>query len=324
MAEIDDIKSIKSHISNEELKNVYLFYGPESYLKDLYTQRIKQRLACEEMNCYFYGPDVQTEEISNICSSVSMFGDQKLIVISGSNFFKSATDSTFMDLAEGSGTYIVFKEEDIDKRSKLYKKVCETGIVFNCKKQPPAEIKKMLLYTVKSSGREIEDNVLQYLLDGIANDISKLMSEVEKLILYVPVGEAIRKEHVDQLCTLTYSAKIFDLNDAVALGDRDRAFRILKSLIDDKEPPVKILAILSKMWSQLYSVKLLTQSGANAAQTAAYLGIKDFAAMKLIKQAARMELPFIREKINLCEELDMLIKSGGIKDLTAVELLTVQ
>ena len=36
MAEIEDIISIKNHLNQDELKHVYLFYGPENYLKDLY------------------------------------------------------------------------------------------------------------------------------------------------------------------------------------------------------------------------------------------------------------------------------------------------
>ena len=97
MAEIEDIRSIKNHLNQDELKHVYLFYGPENYLKDLYTQRIRNRLDCDPMNCYFYGPEVDPKELEAICSSVSMFGDQKLIIISGSGFFQSAGDPSFLE-----------------------------------------------------------------------------------------------------------------------------------------------------------------------------------------------------------------------------------
>lgn len=53
MAEIEDIRSIRAHLTQEQLKNVYLFYGPEMYLKDLYTRRIRDRLALDQMNCFF-------------------------------------------------------------------------------------------------------------------------------------------------------------------------------------------------------------------------------------------------------------------------------
>ena len=137
MAEIEDIRSIKNHLNQDELKHVYLFYGPENYLKDLYTQRIRNRLDCDPMNCYFYGPEVDPKELEAICSSVSMFGDQKLIIISGSGFFQSAGDPSFLEKAEAGGTYLIFKEEEVDKRNKFYKKVCDCGIAFHCKNRPP-------------------------------------------------------------------------------------------------------------------------------------------------------------------------------------------
>ena len=324
MAEIEDIRSIKNHLNQDELKHVYLFYGPENYLKDLYTQRIRNRLDCDPMNCYFYGPEVDPKELEAICSSVSMFGDQKLIIISGSGFFQSAGDPSFLEKAEEGGTYLIFKEEEVDKRNKFYKKVCDCGIAFHCKKQAPGEIKKVLSHTVKSSGRMIGEPVLQYMIEGIGDDIAKLMSELEKLILYVPEGAEIEKKHVDALCSIHYSARLFDLNDAVATGNSDKAYRIAQSLLEEKEPPVKILAILSKMWSQLYSVKLLTACGARQAEIASLLGVKDFAAGKLTRQAAKLDLKKIKEKIDLCEELDLSIKSGLIKDTIALELLTIQ
>lgn len=324
MAEIEDIAVIKKHLTQEELKHVYLFYGPETYLKDLYTQRIKNRLSLEPMNCYSFGAGADPAEIENICSSVSMFGEQKLIVISGSGMLKAAADPGFVEKAAEGNAYLIFKEDEIDKRNKLYKKVCELGIVFYCKRQAPREIKKMLQHTVKAAKREIREETLQYLLDGVGEDISRLMAEIEKLILYVPEGGTIEKAHVDALCNLFRSAKLFDLNDAVASGEKEKAYRIMKSLLYEKEPPVKLLAILSKMWSQLYSAKLLSTSGANTAAVAAQLGVRDFAAGKLVRQAGRMELQEIRDRIDLCEALDSAVKSGALKDAVALELLVIQ
>ena len=73
MAEIEDVRSIRVHLTQEQLKNVYLFYGPETYLKDLYTRRIRDRLALDQMNCFFYGADADPKEIAALGASVSMF-----------------------------------------------------------------------------------------------------------------------------------------------------------------------------------------------------------------------------------------------------------
>lgn len=323
MAEIEDIRVIKNHILNEDIGNLYLFYGPENYLKDLYVGRIRKRLGVDSMNCYHFGQDIDVRDIEAVCSSVSMFGDKKLVIVSSSGMFKGASEISVVEAAQGSDTVIIFKEDEVDKRNKLYKKLCDEGIVFQCKKQSPVEIKKVLSHEVKKAGLTVSDFTLQYLIEGVGEDISKLMTELEKLILYVPAGEEIKKEHVDMLCSMHYSPRLFDLNDAVANGDDDKAYKIMKGLLEDKEPPVKIIAILSKMWSQLYSVKRLSEDGATNSEIATYLGIKDFAAAKLLRQANKMRLDYIKRKIDFCEEMDMQIKSGLIKDYTALELLVI-
>lgn len=323
MAEIEDVRSIRAHLTQEQLKNVYLFYGPETYLKDLYTRRIRDRLALDQMNCFFYGSDADPKEIAALGASVSMFGQQKLAVISGSGFFHSSVDTAFLEDAETAGIYLVFKEDEVDKRNKLYKKACECGIVFQCRRQPPGEIKKVLSHTVKAAGRTVSETALQYMIEGIGDDITTLLSEIEKLILYIPEGAQIEKEHVDALCSLHFSARLFDLNDAAAAGDTNRAYRIVQSLLAEKEPPVKMIAILSRMWSQLYSAKLLAAGGARTSEIAAHLGVKEFAAGKLVRQAAKLKFEKIREKIDLCEELDLSVKSGLLKDTDAITLLTV-
>ena len=323
MAEIDDIKVIKNHLQNEELKNIYLFYGPENYLKDLYVSRIRARLDVDSMNCYYFGQDADIREIESICATTSMFGDKKLIIVSGSGMFKSSTDTSFADTAQDSDTVVVFKEDEIDKRNKLYKKFCESGIVFNCKKQSPAEIKKVLAYEIKKAKRNITEFVLQYMIENIGDDISKLMNEVEKLILYVSEGEEIKKEHVDLICSMQYSPGLFELNDALANGDSEKAYKIMRGLIEEKEPPVKIMAVVSRMWLQMYNVKLLLSEGVSKTEIASCIGAKEFVVTKIAKQVSNMSIEFIRKKIDLCEEMDMSVKSGLIKDYTALEILTI-
>ena len=46
--------------------------------------------------------------------------------------------------------------------------------------------------------------------------------------------------------------------------------------------------------------------------------MKEFAAGKLVRQAAKLKFEKIREKIDLCEELDLSVKSGLLKDTDAV------
>lgn len=335
MAEIKDIKSMKIHLQKEELQKIYLFYGPEGYLKDLYLDRIKERLEINEMNRYYFAGDVDAKEIASICSEMSMFGDKNLVIVSGSDFFKvhkaeeKDTDDekkpdynvALVQTILESDTYVIFLENEVDKRGKFYKEVLKKGIVFNCATQPPYEIKKQLSHIVKTSNRTINESVLDYMINGVGQDINKLISETEKAILFVPEGEAITKEIVDEVCCLHPEISIFKLNDAVADFDFEQAYKIMNSLLENKEPPIKIIAILSKMWSQLYNVKKLSMEGVPNCDIATLSDIKPFAVKKMKEQANKMSLEYIKSKMKQCQELDENVKSGLIKETVALELL---
>lgn len=336
MAEIEDTRMMKNHLQKEELKHIYLFYGPESYLKDLYLERISERLKVDEMNRYFFAGSVDVGEIEALCSEMSMFGDKKLIIISGSGFFKAkkkdddnqeseraSKNTEFIKTIAESDAYVVFVEDEADKRNKIYKEILKYGISFECKRQATSEIKSMLLYRVKNSKRIISDYVLQYMIEGVGNDMNKLLHEMEKLILYVPEGAEITKEIVDSVCSLHYSPYLFSLNNAIAEGKTAEAYKIMRGLLEDREAPVKIIAILSKMWSQFYSVKKLAYEGASGREIAALMGLKEGAVNIIKKQVNNMSLEYIKRKLKQCEELDDAIKSGKIKDAVALELLVI-
>ena len=84
---------------------------------------------------------------------------------------------------------------------------------------------------------------------------------------------------------------------------------------------------LKAVWGRGLPVQLpallLAAGGARTSEIAAHLGVKEFAAGKLVRQAAKLKFEKIREKIDLCEELDLSVKSGLLKDTDAITLLTV-
>lgn len=340
MAEILDTREMKYHLQKEELKQIYLFYGPESYLKDLYIERISERLNVDEMNRYFFAGDVDVGEIESICSEMSMFGEKKLVIVSGSGFFKppkeeenegddkkkeraSSKNCDFIKTIAESDAHVIFVEDEADKRNKVYKETLKYGIVFQCKRQGAAEIKGTLLHIVKKSGRIVSDYVLQYMIEGMGDDINKLIHEIEKLILYVPEGSEITKENVDEVCRLQNTHKIYELNNAIIQGQKTKAYKIMRDLLEEKEPPIKLIVMISKMWSQLYSMKKLSEENANNYEIARLLEISDKAVPVIKKQAAEFSFEYIKDKIKQCEEMDESIKSGKIKDSVALEILTI-
>ena len=261
IGEIKDAKSMKSHLASGNYAHAYLFYGEEEYLKDLYIARIKKAVVDDPMNIYLFTGKTDPGDIADIVTGVSLFGERKLIIVSGSNFFKSAVPLDFMEDLEDGNCTVIFREDNVDKRVVNYKNILKQGVVFECKRQSEQDIVRMLSAQAKSAGRTLSPGAAELLLSGIGPDIVRLMGELEKLILYTEDNAVIQEQHVLQVCTLSLSARVFDLTDAVSQGNHRKAYQILQVLLDEKQSALGILSLLSKNWISMYEAKQIMAEG---------------------------------------------------------------
>lgn len=321
IGEIADAKGMKAHLSSGNLARAYLFYGEEEYLKELYISRLKKLAVDDPLNIYVFTGKTDLSEIEEIVNGVSLFGERKLILVTDSGFFKGGAELSFLgDLEDGNCT-VIFRENTADKRLKAYRDFLKYGVVFECKKQEDKDILRLLSVTANAAGRTLSPGAGELLLHGIGSDLTRLLNELEKLILLTEDGGVIREEHVESVCALSLSARVFDLNDAVVLGNRSKAFAILQALLDERQSPLGILSILCKNWIHLYETKLILEEGGGQGDIQRSLGVMPFVAKKLSEQCRKLQKEEIRKKILFCVELDEAIKSGRMKDTRALELL---
>ena len=88
------MKSLNEDIKTGQLKNMYLLYGEEAYLKKQYKKRLTRAIIPEgdTMNySYYEGKGISIPEIIDLAETMPFFSDRRLIVIENSGFFKNAS-----------------------------------------------------------------------------------------------------------------------------------------------------------------------------------------------------------------------------------------
>ncbi len=86
--------------------------------------------------------------------------------------------------------------------------------------------------------------------------MQELINEIRKLIEYAGNGGKIEKIDIDKLCIKKLETIIFDLTDNLGKKETQRALKVLKNLIANKEPIQKILITLYNHFKKLYITKL--------------------------------------------------------------------
>lgn len=319
---------IDEDIKSGKLNHIYLIYGEESFLRKQYKERLKKALAPDDdtMNySYFEGKDISAGEIIDLAETMPFLSDKRAIIIENSPFFRSEGEKIAEYLnAVPETTYLVFVEETVDKRSKLYKSITKNGCVVEAGGLSEDKIITWILGILKKDNKKITQNTMHYLLGKIGTDMENIRSEVEKLICYCYDREVITNEDIDAVCTTQINNQIFEMLDAMANKRQKTALQLYYNLLALKEPPMRILFLIGRQFNLLLQARLLKQKGYGDRTIAEKIGVPPFAATKYLNQAGKFKITDLRQAVDECVEADEAVKSGNRNDRLSVELLIIK
>lgn len=321
------MKNILNDINNNTYKRVYLLYGEEGYLKKQYKDKLTKAICSDDtMNySYFEGKGIDVKELIGISETLPFFADYRLIVVENSSFFKSANEelANYISTVPES-TVIVFVEEEVDKRNKIFKYVKENGYALEMAKQSVATLQKWIIGILNTNNKKITETTMNVFIEKVGQDMENISNELEKLICYVGDREVIELEDVSAISTEQIVSKIFDMVDALGFKNRTKALNIYYDLIANKESPLLILYMLTRQFNIMLQVTELNKSGVDQKKIAEKTGLAPFIVAKTIKQTSNFKYSRIKEALNEGVELEEKVKSGNISDKMAVEMLLIK
>lgn len=320
------MQTINGDIKSQSFRPVYLLYGEEAFLRRSYKNRLKEAIVGDDtMNYNYYeGKELSVQELISVAETMPFFAPRRLILVENSGLFKKEAEQLANYLAEmPDTTHIVFVEEEIDKRNKLYKKVGALGYAAECKRQTGAELKRWAARGFGSYGKKLTEATVELFLTKTGEDMENIRREMEKLVAYVGDREIIQSEDVETITTTQITNHIFDMINEVSSGRRARALALYADLLALKEPPMRILFLLARQFHNLLQVKELRDLGCDKSEIASKCKLPPFAVGKHMTQAARFTREQLESAVRMAVEMEQAVKQGNLKDQLAVELLIV-
>lgn len=323
------MKTILNDIRDGNLKQVYLLYGDEAYLKFQFRDKLLKAMVTDgdTMNfASFDGKGVDVRELISIADTLPFFADYRTVLITDSGFFKSSNEELCDYLKNNlpDTTRVIFVEKEVDKRNRLYKIVKDIGKAVEFAEQDEATLRKWIAGLAAKEEKVMNPNVISYFLEKTGTDMSNIKSELEKLFCYCLSKDEISKEDVDSIVTERISNHIFDMITAIALKQQKRALTLYYELLALKEPPMRILFLISKQFNSLLQVKDLRSKGYDKAGITKKMALHPFVAEKYLQQASKFKQNFLKRALTECVETDEAVKTGKMTDRLGVELLIVK
>lgn len=216
-------------------------------------------------------------------------------------------------------TCLVLTADKIDGRSKLATVCKKKGFWVDAGALKPADIRGFIGDEAKARGTRIDANAVAALADSLGTDLAAIDDALERLSLYVGDKGVIDSAAVEACVTRIRVDSIWSLVDAVGARDARKALTAATSLLADREPPLRILAMVARQLRMVARMRHGLQSGLSPEDAARDAGAPPFKARDMATAAKRFTNPDLALAFGVLAETDLALKGSRVPPETVLE-----
>lgn len=253
-------EQIKRDIVAGKFQPVYLLMGDEPYYIDEITTTLINTVLPETEKDFnqtiLYGQETDVPTVITLARSFPMMSDYQLIVVKEAQGLKKIDELELYARNPSLSTVLVlnYKNGTLDKRKKLYAAVEKNGVIFESKKIPDYKMPAFITSFISSKGLGIDQKSAQMLTDYLGNDLSKVVNEVEKLLLSLsPAEKRITADLIEQNIGISKDFNNYELLKAVVEKNILKANQIADYFEKNPKnnPFIMTLSVLFNFFSNL-------------------------------------------------------------------------
>lgn len=307
------------------MSNLNLIIGTDQKLIDFYFQGILNKLDYNKDNKITY--DISTNSFSLIldeASMISLFSPVKIII--GTNFDISKLNDNDIDYLSkylkniNKDVYIILISEKIDARVKAYKLFKDNfNIVDTTKENNKSDITSYIKNIVNDKKYKMSDNVIEYFISRIGNDINNINSELDKLFTYKEEDKTIDINDIELLTTDNIDNVIYEFTNAILDNDIDKTTTMYNNFKIENVSFDYLISSISNSIHQCLIIKILHNDGESNLSISKIIGKKEFYVIKMLERLYNYTEADLAKMISKLAKIDKDFKSGK-SNIDALEL----
>ena len=314
------LQQLKKQLKENALGNLYVFHGEEAYLRDHYLGQMKKRLLPAGMEDFNYHvineKEFDLKKLAQFIDCLPMMSQRTMVVVNDHDLFKGDKEglaALLKELPEYVGLVFVYDliAYKADARTKLAGVLKEKGCVVAFNRQEQGDLVDWIARRFKALDHDIGTEEAKYLIFKCGDLMHTLISEISKVGAYASHRRVTRQD-IDAVATPQLDAVVFDMTDAIAAGNFDKAASVLGDLYHMQERPINLLAILGKQLRQLYTARLALEQKKGSRYLVELWKMRSaYPAERLMQSARRFSLGWCRRAVIRCAQVDLAMKSTG-------------
>ena len=159
----------------------------------------------------------------------------------------------FLDGGMPPHVVLLLTATTVDARKRLFKRLREIGACLTlgaAKERSGAlardSIEELVQHAARAYGKRIAPEAYELIVRRAGTDAALLKGELEKLCLYVGERPVVNEEDVRLVFRDMAESWIFDFTGALATRQLARALPLLRGLLAQGEPPLRLLAMIAR------------------------------------------------------------------------------
>ena len=317
-------------IESGSLAPAYLLYGDEPHGIGEVVTALRSAVLAQGMEAFnherFEGRELDTVVgVIQACRQLPLFTSRRLVELSDpeqvgekkgsgdakAEAAKQSVEALLKYLADPNPTTVlVLTSRGIDGRSRLVTATKKIGVVQKfAALSRDADAVGFVRSLARERGWDIDSDAAEAIVEAVGTSQAAVVDALERAWLHAGTGQVTRQD-VAAVVMPTREAVVFDLTDAVGMGNRREALGVVDRLFSDRSipPSSQALMLVGLLARQVRLVWTASLAGPKTAQVA---GVPPFVARKLQAQAQRFDEARLRRAHAGLVQLDMDLKGGS-------------
>ena len=306
------MKTLKKRL-NDGIARVYIVEGDDYYLYDKAFSMIKNacRITLDDFNINIFDDEsFNLNKFFNATEMLPVIDQKRLVVLKGCKINegeKKALAEMLMHIPKTTTVLILDYNNNFEYLKKDF-------VLVDANRMDEQTVRKLVVAYLAKQDRQISPEALIGLIEACNGYLTRIFSELNKLMYYQPQNPLITKNMVDELVTKDIEFSIFELTEALSKEQGDRALQILKRMEKDQG----VFTLIANQFRRLFYASISDLSNAELAKL---LGVKEYAITKARQLAKGFSKAQLNKICGMLEEFDYAVKSGAILQHNALYLL---
>ncbi|KIH77374.1 DNA polymerase III, delta subunit [Geoalkalibacter ferrihydriticus] len=304
-------------LESAQVPNLLFLHGEETFLLERAYHEVVEKVLDVQGRDFnfevFTGRETSPETILDACRTLPVFAARRLVVVKDAHLLTAVDLARFLPYLKDPvpETVLLFMGRGIDGRLSFFRDFKKKGTLVEFRRLYDNQVPTFIKEQVRINGKSFTEDALALFCRRMGSDLGEIQAELNKLCTYVDERTLIDVEDVRQIISDTRAESVFDLINAIGRRRPAEALRLLGRMLDDGEPPLRILTMVVRHFRQLWQAAELLKLGAERGEMARRMRINPYFLDGLLTQSKRFNATEYRKAFTVCLQADLALKSSG-------------